>query len=189
MSFIRIALALCFSACLFAACSSDDGPSGGPVTGAADTHCTEADGGTIVQATSQADCNATGGDTNNPSDYGDTMFNAEGDDDDCKYHVKWSASAVRENSNVTFTVIATNKSDGSATHNANVIPEVFLNSTHPAPNTNYTTVENPTGTYAIGPLQFDAPGQWTVRFHLFEQCADELDDSPHGHAAFFVSVP
>ena len=26
------------------------------------------------------------------SDYGETLFNAEGDDDDCKYHVKWTAT-------------------------------------------------------------------------------------------------
>ena len=29
-----------------------------------------------------------------PIDYGATMFNAEGDDDDCKYHVKWTATPI-----------------------------------------------------------------------------------------------
>ena len=40
-----------------------------------------------------------------------------------------------------------------------------------------------------GPVQFDAPGQWTVRFHLHDNCSDEPADSPHGHAAFFIGVP
>jgi hypothetical protein len=28
-----------------------------------------------------------------------------------------------------------------------------------------------------------------VRFHLHENCSDVPEDSPHGHAAFYVSVP
>jgi len=30
---------------------------------------------------------------------------------------------------------------------------------------------------------------WTVRFHLFEECSDAPADSPHGHGAFFFTVP
>jgi hypothetical protein len=40
-----------------------------------------------------------------------------------------------------------------------------------------------------GPVIFDAPGDWTLRFHLHEECDDTLDDSPHGHAAFHITVP
>jgi hypothetical protein len=49
--------------------------------------------------------------------------------------------------------------------------------------------EGPPGTYVTSPVTFDAPGEWTIRFHFFEQCADVLPSSPHGHAAFFVNVP
>ena len=39
------------------------------------------------------------------------------------------------------------------------------------------------------PINFDAAGDWTVRFHFYETCNDAPEDSPHGHAAFFVHVP
>ncbi len=45
------------------------------------------------------------------------------------------------------------------------------------------------GIYKVGPLAFPQAGIWQVRFHLFEECSDSQDDSPHGHAAFFVQVP
>ena len=48
--------------------------------------------------------------------------------------------------------------------------------------------ETSPGTYTYGPIRFDASGKWTVRFHLYEDCVDG-DTSPHGHAAFFVTVP
>jgi hypothetical protein len=65
---------------------------------------------------------------------------------------------------------------------------VFLNDTHPAPNTDQKSTEGPDGTYRVGPIRFDGKGQWTVRFHFHEDC-DDSETSPHGHAAFFVSVP
>ena len=43
--------------------------------------------------------------------YGSTMYGTEGDDDDCKYHVKWTAASVAMNKDVTFTVVATTKAD------------------------------------------------------------------------------
>jgi hypothetical protein len=45
------------------------------------------------------------------------------------------------------------------------------------------------GAYTIGPVVFDQPGLWTIRFHLHENCADLLPDSPHGHAAYYINVP
>ncbi|HEX4381659.1 MAG TPA: hypothetical protein VH083_01875 [Myxococcales bacterium] len=186
----RIVIGAALAAGIVFACSSSgpSGPTGGPVPGAADTHCALPDGGTTVQVTHQSSCTIVAN-ANATADYGATMFNAEGDDDDCKYHVKFSSTDIRENSNFNLIVSATNKTDGSAVTGANVDPEIFLNNTHPAPNSNFKTVESPAGTYTIGPLQFDAPGEWTVRFHFFEQCDDNVDDSPHGHAAFFVEVP
>lgn len=167
--------------------TSPDGATGGPVTGAADTHCTEADGGKIVQPTNPAACIVTGdaGSEELPG----PMFNAEADDDDCKYHVKWSISPVTVNQDATVTVTVTKRTDGSPLTGAAPNAEIFLNDTHPAPNTAVKTTETGAGTYTIGPVQFDASGQWTMRFHFFETCTDVAEDSPHGHAAFFVAVP
>jgi hypothetical protein len=171
----------------------DAGPTGGPVSGAKDAHC-----GSKVQPTSQDACHPDAGapqddggadDAGDTPAYGPTMYNDEADDDDCKYHVKWSADAIRQGSDVTFTVIATAKSDGKPLTGSPVRAEVYLNDTHPAPNTKQASKETTAGTYSVGPIRFDQPGQWTVRFHFFENCVDLLDTSPHGHAAFFVSVP
>jgi hypothetical protein len=42
--------------------------------------------------------------------------------------------------------------------------------------------------YEGGPLRFDQPGRWVVRFHFYESCNDS-EVSPHSHVAFFVDVP
>ncbi len=173
------------------------GPTGGPVMGPMDTHCQGTVGTPIVQVTNQGDCHPTldlagpqpdmagsGG-----SQYGDTLYNAEGNDDDCKYHVKFTVSAVRQSTPVTFTVIGTNLTTNQPVTGANVYPEVFLSDTHPAPNAGSMTSESPPETYTVGPVKFDASGMWTVRFHFFESCSDVFDDSPHAHAAFYINVP
>ena len=165
------------------ACSSssgaDAGQTGGPVTGQADTHCQAPDGAMNQQPTSQAACNpdlgtadlsGSGGAT-----YGGTLYNAEGNDDDCKYHVKFTVSAVRQNQDVTFTVTPTSRVDGKPVTGAQIRAEVFLSDTHPAPNAATKTTEQ-SGVYTIGPVHFDAAGRWTVRFHLFEDCADVAGD-------------
>ena len=173
---------------IIAACSGSDGPTGGPAAGAADTHCTLPDGGVEAQPVSMASCAATGGDAG-VIDYGPTRFNAEADDDDCKYHVKWTSSPIRQNTDVTFTATTTQKAGGAPATAANLLIEAFLSDTHPAPNTNQHATESAGGTYQIGPVRFDAPGRWTVRFHIHGECADTAPDSPHGHVAFFVDVP
>ena len=167
----------------------------GVVSGAKDEHC-----GAKKQVTTQAACSPDAGhshdtdamamdDAGAMSEYGATLYNDEGDDDECKYHVKWTASPVAQGKDVTFTVVATNKSDGSALKAAPIRAEVFLDDTHPGPNTNQTSKESATaGTYTVGPIRFDKPGKWTVRFHFFEDCADG-EESPHGHVAFYVQVP
>ena len=177
-----------FAAMVIACGSSNRGPAGGPVAGAMDTHCTLADGGVQAQPINQASCQVIDGGAPAGS-YGPTLFNSEADDDDCKYHVKFTSTAVYENTDVTFNVVATQKADGGPATGSNVVAEVYLNSTHPAPNSNQKAVESPPGTFAVGPVRFDAPGQWTVRFHLHEDCADVLPDSPHGHIAFYLNVP
>jgi len=181
---------------IIAACGSDmpSGPQGGPVEGAADTHC-----GSTSQPTDPASCNerpadampadAALWDAAPESDYGATMFNQEGDDDDCKYHVKWTASPIYENYDITFHLTLTRKSDNMPATGAEPYIEALLSDTHGAPPTDQHATETDPGEYDIGPMQFDAPGNWTVRFHMYGNCLDLVDTSPHGHAAFFVKVP
>jgi hypothetical protein len=185
---MRFVFACGLAVLIVAACSGSDGPTGGPVTGAADTHCTLPDGGVQAQPISLASCVLTGGDAG-VIDYGETQFNAEGDDDDCKYHVRFTSTPVRMNSDVNFTVVATQKAGGAVAGGAKIDAEVFLNLTHPAPNSGQHVTESPAGTYLVGPVRFDATGRWTVRFHLHEECSDLAPDSPHGHIAFFIDVP
>ena len=45
------------------------------------------------------------------------------------------------------------------------------------------------GKHKIGPIHFDAAGQWTIRFHIYEECSELLETSPHGHVAFYIAVP
>ena len=196
-------LFLCGGACalLVVACSSKSEVTAAGTNGVTacpngaadcDTHC-----GSRAQATDPAVCHETppadagppDSDGGAQSEFGATMDGTEGDDDDCKYHVKWSATGVTTNQNVTFHVTATKKTDNSPLTGANPYAEIFLNSTHPAPNSPSITTETSPGNYDIGPWQFDASGAWTVRFHFFADCSDLEDASQHGHAAFFVTVP
>jgi hypothetical protein len=161
------------------------------VAGAIDVHCTTSAGMT-VQPTHAASCNPSGAPTGSagPIVYGDPMYGNDGDDDDCKYHVHWTSTPIYENTHVTFTVSATKLADNDAPlSGANTSIEAFLTAIHPAPPLKQAVAESPLGTYAVSPVQFDAPGRWTVRFHFFENCDDSLPDSPHGHAAFYVDVP
>lgn len=179
---------------------SHDGPAGA-VSGALDSHCgskvVKVDQAACTGSTSQPLTTKTLHPTHEETDagdgstdeYGATLFNAEGDDDECKFHVKWTSTAITENADVSFTVTATNKSDGSPVTPQNPIRlEVFLDDTHPGPNTNQTSKEGAPGVYTAGPIRFDKAGRWTVRFHFNEQCEDG-ETSPHGHAAFYVQVP
>jgi hypothetical protein len=189
--------------------SGAGGSGGGPVSGPADKHCV----GVTPQPTNQGDCHDTTPDPDAGAggggpEYGPTMYGSEGDDDDCKYHVTWTSTPIAQNRDVTFTFTAEYLATGEPNPPAcadcpvqglvctaqdpnacNTLLEVYLNSTHPAPPTNELVTPGAAGTYSIGPIQFDAPGKWTVRFHLFELCADVRADSPHGHAAFYVDVP
>ena len=162
--------------------SEGDGPTGGPVAGAVDAHCA----GT-AQVVDLSTCHASV--PPGQPDYGPTLYNSEADDDDCKYHVKFTATPIRQNQNVTFTVTATTLADGQPATGANIEAEVFLNDTHPAPNSGQATNEKSGGVYDVGPIKFDAAGRWTVRFHLHEDCQDSTEDSPHGHVAFYIDVP
>ena len=203
------------SASLTGGCSSDPsepGPSneggasgqtcvngGGPVPGDDDAHCTDDDGNPIIQETLAAACmDSSAGDVEEGAGGAApqaeeeeqlTLFNAEGDDDDCKYHVAFSATCVERNRDVTLTFHANNRSDDAPVVGAEPSTEIYLSDTHLAPNTKPKTVVVEPGVYEIGPVRFDKPGRWTVRFHVFEECLDAREDSPHGHIAFYVDVP
>jgi len=167
--------------------SEGGGPTGGPVSGAADTHCSLPDGGVAAQAVVLATCHASA--DAGAVVYGPTLYNSEANDDECKYHVKFTSTPIRRDQNATFTVTATTLADGHPATGANIDGEVFLNATHPAPNSGQQTTEKSGGVYDIGPIKFDAAGRWTVRFHLHEDCQNTAPDSPHGHVAFFIDVP
>ena len=122
-------------------------------------------------------------------DFGPTRCNNESDDDDCKYHVSWSSTPIRRDTDVFFTVTATKLFDGTPATGAETQIEAFLNPTHPTPSVNINSTEGSNGKYQVGPVRFDQAGMWTVRFHLYQQCLDVVENSPHGHAAFYVSVP
>jgi len=165
------------------------------VAGDKDMHCIDSSGAEIKQPTSEAACNnldagpSAAGDDGGAEEMAATLYNSEGDDDDCKYHLKWTVSCVEENKDVTFNVTVTKKADGKPLTGGDPDLEVFLSDTHVAPNTKQTPKETSPGVYTAGPIRFDAPGKWSVRFHLRETCADIDPESPHGHAAFFVNVP
>jgi hypothetical protein len=191
------------------------GTTGGPVLGPQDDHCVAPDGGAIIQVTTAEGCTDMGdggggddggGDSGDPcpgdmNAYGPVMYNTTGSDDDCKYDVSWQSTPVCENQPVYFTVVVTKREDNSPLLGvetggtfvpANPRPDVVLMCDHPIPNTPKPRDPSPSvapGTYVVGPVVFDQPGDWVFRFHFNEECLDIAPDSPHGHAAFHINVP
>lgn len=160
---------------------------GGPVEGAPDTHC-----GTTVIVPNQASC-STGHhhdevDGGMPEEH-QVRYNSEADDDDCKYHVKYSTTPITANRDFTVTVEVTQKSNNQPATGADPEITALLGETYPAPNTNAVTTEVSAGNYTIGPVRFDKSGQWAMSIHLFEGCSEAHEDSPHSHVAFLVEVP
>jgi hypothetical protein len=185
---MKTEIGMCVMAGSDAAVMSDDAGTSedGGSSSADDGGSPSGDDGGSSTGTPMADCTGmqSGG-----GDFGATMCNSEGDDDDCKYHVAWSSSPIQKNANVTFTVKATRLIDGQPVDPmANVQIEAFLPPIHPTPTNDIPSTPTTAGTFTVGPLVFDVSGVWTVRFHLFESCIDS-DDSPHGHAAFYIKVP
>jgi hypothetical protein len=189
---------------------------GGAVSGPQDTHCI-VNGMRVAQPTSMASCyvdaaaggddgggggndgGAAGddggavdaGDIGNCGDpeFGATMFNQSAADDDCKYDVTWTSTPICENSPVTFTVTAKNRTDNSPLTGAAASWDAGLNCAHTSPSIPSGGTETSPGTYTVGPIVFDKPGKWVVRFHFYENCFDIVETSPHGHAAFWIQVP
>ena len=145
---------------------------------------------------------AGAGDDDDGCDYGAPMFGMSGNDDDCKYIVTYAVDTpiCEGTAGVQFTVTVKNAIDNTPVTDAmdGIEIEAFIptdqnaacsTTTHPSPSpTTLTEAVAGSGVYK-GPVVFDAPGEWTVRFHIHEECADTLDTSPHGHAAFHITVP
>lgn len=123
------------------------------------------------------------------SDYGPTMYGAAGNDDDCKYYLSWTATPITVGGDTYFTVTAIRLADMMPATCAGLRPDVSLSVAVGVPTPPHPSTEIAPGVYKVGPIKFSQAGVWTVRFHLFEECGDSQEDSPHGHAAFFVKVP
>lgn len=190
------------------ACSDDDEAAedgagacvagGGPVAGPADAHCVDEAGMNIVQSIGACTTAAVVDGVEDEHEEGEeeheeeelgVFYGSEANDDDCKYRVSFTHSCIVQNQPVTFDVTLRRSGDGSvATGAMPSTVEAFLDD-HPSPSNSFTGPERTPGTYAIGPVLFDRPGRWTVRFHFFETCSDIPEDSPHGHTAFYIDVP
>ncbi len=178
---------------------SYDSGVGGPVTGALDNHCMGVDPIIVSQASCHPAASdagvaepdaAAGDDAAAPEPEAPVLYNAEGDDDDCKYHVKIMVTAAKQGQNATIQVTVTYLTDGKPVTGASIDVEAYLadNDTHVLPNGTKTTEKSGTGIYTLAPVKFDASGRWVFRFHFFHSCSDSAEDSPHGHAAFFIDV-
>ncbi len=215
-SLLLLVTALAAAACSGTAAAPTAAPStgadspSGVVIGPLDSHCNASDGGLTIQTigvcevidpttvpANAASCNVSfntdgGAGTDDSdggvatSDYGPTMYGSAGDDDDCKYFVSWTATPITENADTFFTVTALRLADMTPASCAGVRPDVSLSISHGVPAPPNPSTEIAPGVYKVGPIKFDAAGTWTVRFHFFEECSDNQEDSPHGHAAFYV---
>jgi len=180
--------------------------SGGPVEdGSVDMHCVDASGDPIVQSVGACvrDIDKSGGmggagGADGAAGAGSeeatpaVLTSHQGADDDCKYDVSFTSSCIEVGHDATFRVTLTTRADASPATGAHPdSPEVYLESdpSHISPSVAITAPEDPPGTYTIGPIEFDQPGRWVVRFHFFETCSDLPPDSPHGHIAFYIDVP
>jgi hypothetical protein len=169
--------------------AENDGAVGGPVADGGGNHCM-ANGMLAAQPVGMCQTDDGGGGAT-AIDYGETLYNSSGYDDDCKYHVSWTSTPIRKNTDVTFTVTVETLDPAGPATGADVSPEPFLSPIVPGDISRTTTTESPAGSgiYKVGPIVFKQSGLWTVRFHFYEMCADGPADSPHGHAAFYVEVP
>jgi hypothetical protein len=206
--------ALCAGATVILAACTSNNPGAAPpaptctdggaaASGPPDTHCAGRSQSTNMAIGSAGEDSGIAGDDGGGGDdggsaigncgdpaYQATMFGNQGGDDACKYDVSWTAPPICEKQPIYFTVSVKSRTDHSAVTSANVRPDVVLNCSHPTPAMPADpSPESPPGTYRVGPVVFDMPGRWVVRFHIHSDCFDILPTSPHGHAAFWVDVP
>jgi hypothetical protein len=190
---------------------ADGLPVGGPVWGPVDNHCyILPDGGfpggpLNIQPVDWAACPLLDGGPSTGPEYGPTNFNTGANDDDCKYQVAWWSTPIQFNQEVWFFVSGNYTANGmplttdlatGAPVAGNVIAEIEDESGNglPPPNTgSAVTTEIQPGVFEIGPFLMNTlnhvHGTWQVRFHFNENCADVWASSPHGHTAFYFTVP
>jgi len=119
-------------------------------------------------------------------------YGSEAADDDCKYDTSFSTTCLEVGKNVTVSLNLRQRATGNPGNGGHPdSPEIYLadKPSHISPSNAIKAVESPLGTYQIGPIVFDEPGRWVIRFHYFETCSDLPADSPHGHVAYYVDVP
>lgn len=208
---------VCNASCSSSSDSSPTGAVGGPVSGAVDAHCAARPVVEVDPAACHADspeegqAGASGRDDDaagaagkkceqtHDAEYGDTLPNDQGDDDDCKYHVSWTSTPIRRSEDVTLTVTAKDLATDAPLEPLSGDHKLPLSRLEvyqpceptrlgPAQNAQAAFQETTPGVYKAGPLRFDQAGTWVVRFHFYEQCNDG-EASPHGHVAFFIDVP
>lgn len=142
-----------------------------------------------------------GGGMVNGCEYSTTVKSTEADDDECKYHVSWTAGDLCQgDAGVEFQVTVVEKATGATVSIPNGLEtEVYVPAdpaaacdsvgTHASPLAN-PLVETAAGSGVYtGRIAFDRSGPWTMRFHIHEECLDELASSPHGHVAFRLTLP
>jgi hypothetical protein len=173
--------------------SADLGEAGGMVPGPADLHCMNVPPITVSQASCRTDAGAPpegdGGEPEPP-----VQNNTEADDDDCKYHIRWTSTPIYRGMPVTFTVTVTNKANNTpipfpANAGFEVAGVLASDDTVVLPNTSPMQMLGMNGMWTFGPVRFDNSGDWKITFHIREDCSDNEEDSPHGHATFLVRVP
>jgi hypothetical protein len=190
-----LAFALTGAFALAPGCSSDDStappagmcPDGGGPMGTEADHCTGMTPQTVGACMPLGPADVDAGP---PEPLPGPHEGSANSDDDCKYYVSFTNDCVQaRGTGTTFTVTLT-----SLTNNMAKVPgaaayiEAFLDN-RPADGNTGPAVETSPGVYTIGPVIFPVSGKWTVRFHFFGGCDDGPEDSPHGHAAFLITVP
>jgi len=133
--------------------------------------------------------------------YGDPNFNDSGDDDECKYHMTWSATPIAKNQPFTITVNATNLLTGEPLDTiaaqvagkpalSRIEPSIPCQPSHLAPTAAYEAAVKQIGPgqFTVGPFSLDESGRWVIRYHFYEECLDSTT-TPHAHVSFFVDVP
>ncbi|TNF38394.1 MAG: hypothetical protein EP329_00565 [Deltaproteobacteria bacterium] len=183
-SFVASALlALLFGmpACADDAAKTCD-PEGGPVAGDADLHC-----GTKVVVLAPDACTAE--DDGGPAEV-DPRYNGEGEDDDCKYHVTWTATNACFEADAYFEITLSSRFGNAPQVGAAPRIEGHLANDvgHTLVDADQRSVELGGGRYRVGPVRFDATGEWVVTFHLYEDC-NHTESSPRGSISFLVDVP
>lgn len=157
-----------------------------------DAHCLDGAGADIIQPIGAcATGAAVAADHEHAAEEFGVFYGRAASDDACKYDVSFTNTCITLNQPVTFTVSLNRKGGGApASGAAPANPEIYMaEEAHVSPSNDITAPERSAGVYDIGPIVFDRSGRWVVRFHFFEACSDLLEDSPHGHVAFYIDVP